>query len=71
MKSVLITGGCGFIGSNLAVAFRARGAEVTVFDNLSRHGSEHLMRRVVEHGARFVRGDIRGAENLRGGGGAE
>lgn len=61
---ILITGGCGFIGSNLAVAFRERGDEVTVFDNLSRRGSELLCRRVEAAGARFVRGDIRTAANL-------
>ncbi len=61
---ILITGGCGFIGSNLAVAFRERGDEVTVFDNLSRRGSELLCRRVEEAGARFVRGDIRNPADL-------
>lgn len=35
---VLITGGCGFIGSNLADSFLNSGEEVIVFDNLSRNG---------------------------------
>lgn len=35
----LITGGCGFIGSNLAAEALRRGATVTVLDNLSRTGS--------------------------------
>ena len=33
-KSVLITGGVGFIGSNLARALLAQGAEVTLMDSL-------------------------------------
>ncbi|MDO9556415.1 MAG: GDP-mannose 4,6-dehydratase [Coriobacteriia bacterium] len=35
----LITGGCGFIGSNLADALLGRGDEVVLVDNLSRIGS--------------------------------
>ncbi len=35
----LITGGCGFVGSNLAAYLMAKGGKVTVFDNLSRHGA--------------------------------
>lgn len=37
---VLITGGAGFIGSNLAAHYLKKGWQVTVFDNLSRKGSE-------------------------------
>ncbi|RMG76388.1 MAG: NAD-dependent epimerase/dehydratase family protein, partial [Bacteroidetes bacterium] len=33
---MLITGGCGFLGSNLAAEGVQRGWQVTVFDNLSR-----------------------------------
>ena len=36
---VLITGGCGFLGSNLASAFLADGSEVVVIDALFRKGS--------------------------------
>ena len=35
----LVTGGCGFIGSNLAAEVLCRGEELFVFDNLYRHGS--------------------------------
>lgn len=64
MLSILITGGCGFIGSNLAVAFRKRGDRVVVLDNLSRRGSEILLERVRAAGAEFVRGDIREPQDL-------
>lgn len=36
----LITGGCGFLGSNLASEVLRRQEELFVFDNLYRHGSE-------------------------------
>ena len=35
MKNVLITGGAGFIGSNLALALLKLGYNITVLDNLS------------------------------------
>ncbi|MBN2597975.1 MAG: NAD-dependent epimerase/dehydratase family protein [Marinifilaceae bacterium] len=35
MKNILITGGAGFIGSNLALALLAKGHNITVLDNLS------------------------------------
>ncbi len=42
MGNVLITGGAGFIGSNLALKLLAKGYNVTVLDNLSQqiHGDE-------------------------------
>ncbi|MDR7372348.1 NAD-dependent epimerase/dehydratase family protein [Flavobacterium aquidurense] len=40
MKNILITGGAGFIGSNLALALIEKGHKITVLDNLSKqiHG---------------------------------
>ncbi len=67
MKS-LVTGGCGFIGSNLVDRLLARGQQVIVFDNLSRKGSEKNAAWLRErHGDRFdlVRGDIRDAQAIR------
>jgi CDP-paratose 2-epimerase len=40
MARILITGGAGFIGSNLANRLIGEGHEVTIFDNLSRFGCE-------------------------------
>jgi CDP-paratose 2-epimerase len=37
---LLVTGGCGFLGSNLVENASKNGYEVVVFDNLSRFGSE-------------------------------
>src|SRR5689334_3437340 len=60
MKSILITGGAGFIGVNSAQYFHSKGWVVTVMDNLSRRGAvENLdwLRRRMH--IRFERADIR------------
>ena len=36
---ILITGGCGFLGSNLASDAIQNGHELMIFDNLSRMGT--------------------------------
>ena len=61
MSKVLVTGGAGFIGSNLARLLLDEGREVTVYDDLSsgyRRNVGALPR------ARFVEGDVRDAERL-------
>jgi len=60
-KRILITGGAGFVGSNLAVLFReARpDLDVTVMDSLKRRGSELNLSRLKEAGAAFRHGDVR------------
>lgn len=34
---VLVTGGCGFLGTNVCLFYREQGAEVLAFDNLAKH----------------------------------
>jgi CDP-paratose 2-epimerase len=61
----LITGGAGFIGSNLAHRLLGSGRRVRVFDNLSRPGVEQNLQWLrQQHGGlvEFVRGDVRDAE---------
>ncbi len=66
---VIVTGGAGFIGSNVAATFLRDGHRVTVFDNLQRPGSErnlawlHSLPQAAE--LRFVQGDIRDADRVR------
>ena len=64
MTHILIFGGCGFIGSNLAVALSKSGSKVTCFDNLPRRGSEILLDRVLAHQCEFIHGDIRNPEDI-------
>jgi CDP-paratose 2-epimerase len=34
---VLVTGGCGFLGSNICAFYKAKGVEVIAYDNLAKH----------------------------------
>jgi len=66
-QPVLITGGAGFIGSNLADSFLQEGTEVLVVDNLCRPGVERNMAWLSErHGARLhtLMCDIRDSQAL-------
>ena len=58
---ILITGGCGFVGSNLAILFKQyyTDSEVYCLDNLSRRGSEINLQKVILVGCKFVHGDVR------------
>jgi UDP-glucose 4-epimerase len=61
----LVTGGAGFIGSNLVDALLARGDEVTVVDDLSTGRRENL-EQALAGGAALVEADIRDREALEG-----
>ncbi|MFZ5426497.1 MAG: NAD-dependent epimerase/dehydratase family protein [Thermodesulfobacteriota bacterium] len=64
--AILVTGGAGFVGSNLAMAFKARypKQDIIVLDNLKRRGSEFNLPRLAGAGIKFVHGDIRNPEDL-------
>ncbi|GHT82975.1 nucleoside-diphosphate-sugar epimerase [Spirochaetia bacterium] len=64
MDNILITGGAGFIGSNLALALLLRGYKIRVVDNLSRqiHGKNpetSTLCRSIYGKVDFIRDDVR------------
>jgi UDP-glucose 4-epimerase len=62
MKAV-VTGGAGFIGSNLVDALLERGDEVVIVDDLST-GKRENVEQALANGARLVEADIRDAQAL-------
>ena len=62
---LLIIGGCGFLGSNLASHGIKEGYDVTVFDNLSRIGASQNLEWLQSIGKfSFVHGDIRNRNDV-------
>ena len=62
---LLITGGCGFLGSNLASEALRRGCDLTILDNLSRSRAKDNLAWIEAQGRfRFVSEDIRNASGL-------
>ncbi len=67
-QNILITGGAGFVGSNLALKIKLKypSVNVTSFDNLKRRGSELNLTRLKESAIVFAHGDIRNNEDFEG-----
>lgn len=55
-KNVLVTGGCGFIGSHLVEKLVELGAHVTILDDLSTGNLENII--AVKDFVTFIKGDI-------------
>lgn len=70
MKNILITGGAGFIGSNLSLVLLNRGYTVTVLDNLSPqiHGnnaeSNSFLYLSIKNKVKFINGCITNKDSL-------
>lgn len=69
--NILITGGAGFIGSNLTHKLIQNGHQVTILDNLSEqiHGSNPLLDSPlyisILHQVNFIKGSVTNADDLR------
>jgi CDP-paratose 2-epimerase len=68
-RRIFVTGGAGFIGSNVAAGLLRDGYDVTIFDALLRRGAEHNLAWLRDQGhdgrLHFVQGDVRDFETLR------
>jgi len=64
--NILVTGGCGFVGSHIALRLRALypHARVVAFDNFARAGSTLNRERIQTEGIAVVEGDVRSREQL-------
>jgi len=68
-REILVTGGAGFVGANLVARLMSEsGNHVTVFDNLSRRGTEHnlswLRTLPAAKNLRYIHGDVRNAKQV-------
>lgn len=65
-QNILITGGAGFVGSNLGLRLKKEypEAKIMALDNLMRRGSELNLPRLKSAGIEFIHGDIRNKEDL-------
>lgn len=61
---ILVTGGAGFIGTNVCLEAINRGHEVIAFDNFVRPMTEENIPVLKEAGVKIVRGDIRNVEDF-------
>ena len=65
---ILITGGAGFVGTNLAQRLLGEGARVRIYDSLARAGSEENIAWLEERfprGLEFIHDDVRNAQSVR------
>jgi len=70
IKKILVTGGAGFIGSNLSLKLLSKGYEVTILDNLSKqiHGANpdktSPLYNSIKNKVHFIEGSLTNREDL-------
>ena len=64
MKKILITGGCGFVGSNIAIYLKKKGYKINSIDNLSRKGSRYNLKQISKFKIKNFKLDISYYKNL-------
>ena len=64
-KKILVTGGAGFVGSNLVEALLERDNEVTVLDNFATGKMENLVPFLKNKSFKLIVGDIRDMDKCR------
>ena len=64
---VLLTGGAGYIGSNVLLALRDSGYETLILDNFSNSSEERLRAfgKLLGNNLNYVKSDIRSIDELR------
>lgn len=72
-RSILITGGAGFVGATLGLGLKQRWPDVRIvaLDNLKRRGSELNIARLRNAGITFIHGDVRSPDDLESAGAFE
>src|SRR3989344_4890599 len=63
-KTLVVTGGCGFIGTNIVLHAKEKGYKVIAFDSLIRPLSEENLPILKRAGVEIVRGDVRNPQDI-------
>ena len=61
---ILITGGCGFVGSNLCISLRKERYKITSLDNLSRKGSKYNLNLLKKKKIKNLKIDIQNYKRI-------
>ena len=64
IKKILITGGCGFVGSNLGIFLKKKGFKITSLDNLYRSGSHLNFKRLKKEKINNLKIDIKNFDKI-------
>ena len=55
---ILVTGGCGFVGTNISLYLNSRGFKIQSIDNLSRIGSKYNLELLKKNNIKNYKIDI-------------